>query len=83
MGKEMKISEIREKYRDQWVVVKVTKRDKYEVPFAGLVLFHGEIEEEILDKGFGYKKENPDVDLYFFYTGDLVPKGVGVMLGYW
>lgn len=81
MKKELKITTIREKFEDEWVVVQITKRDKYEVPTAGIVLFHGEDKEEIYDKGFEYRNKTPKSDLYFFYTGDLVPKGVGVLLG--
>ncbi len=78
---ELKIPKIREKFQDEWVVVEITKTDKYDVPTKGIVLFHGEDKEKVYDDGFDFRKRNPISDLYFFYTGDLVPKGMGVMLG--
>jgi hypothetical protein len=81
MSKEFKIAKIREEFKDEWVVVQITKRDKYDVPTHGRVLFHSKNEEEVYGKGFDYRKKNPESKLYFFYTGDLVPQGVGVLLG--
>ncbi|MFQ6114854.1 MAG: hypothetical protein ACE5NG_12365 [bacterium] len=81
MSEELRIVKIREQFKDEWVVVQITKTDKYDVPTSGIVLFHGQNKEEIYDKGFNYRMKNPESDLYFFYTGDLVPKGMGVMLG--
>jgi hypothetical protein len=81
MEKEMKITTIREKFIDEWVVVQITKSDKYNNPLRGIVLFHGTDEEDVYDRGFEYRDRNPDSDLYIFYTGDLVPKGMGVLLG--
>ena len=78
---ELKIPKIREKFQDEWVVVEITETDRYDVPTKGIVRFHGEDKEKVYDDRFDFRKRNPKSDLYFFYTGDLVPKGMGVMLG--
>ena len=79
--RELTIPKIREEFQDEWVVVQITKKDNYEVPAAGVVLFHGSNQDEVYRRGSEHRKKNPESKLYLFYTGDLVPKGMGVMLG--
>jgi hypothetical protein len=81
MNKELKIPSIRRKYKDEWVVVEVTKNENFSVPVAGRVLMHDPDREKVHDYGFQILKQHPEKDLYFFFTGDPFPKGVGVILG--
>ena len=61
----MKISEISLNYPQQWVLVDITQRDKYNIPSEGQVLLFSKNQEEIIEKTQKIKCK----DLYFFYTG--------------
>jgi hypothetical protein len=63
---ELKISEISEKYPRQWVVVKVTKTDKYGWPAKGEVILQESRIDVIEDK----IKDIQD-NFYIFYTGSI------------
>jgi len=80
MHGDLKISEIREKYKDQWVVVEVTKVDKHNNPLRGCVLFHGLDDKEVYGQGPKYRQTHPNADLFYFYAGNVIPEGIGVML---
>jgi hypothetical protein len=79
MRDDVKISEIEEKYDGQWVVVEITKVDKYNNPIRGRVLFHGTNQDEVYGKGPEYRNAHPEVKLYYFYAGNPIPEGVGVI----
>jgi hypothetical protein len=79
MRTDFKISEIEENYDGQWVVVEITKVDKYNNPIRGRVLFHGTIQDEVYGKGSKYRNTHPRVKLFYFYAGNPIPEGVGVM----
>jgi hypothetical protein len=79
MKDDLKISKIEEKYDGQWVVVEITKVDKYNNPLRGRVLFHGINQDEVYGQGPKYRKAHPGVKLYYFYAGNPIPEGVGVM----
>ncbi|MDZ7290345.1 MAG: hypothetical protein ONB44_12060 [candidate division KSB1 bacterium] len=81
MTKPLKISSIRRKYKDEWVVVEVTKNENFTVPVAGKVIVHGKERKSVYDQGFQILRQNPEKDLYFFFTGEPVPEGMGVVLG--
>lgn len=73
----IKISSIRRRYKNEWVVVDVTQRDEFQVPVAGKVLFSNADEEKAYDYGFTYRRQNPQAELFFFFTGEPVPEGMG------
>jgi hypothetical protein len=79
MRDDVKISEIEEKYDGQWVVVEVTKVDKYDNPLRGRVLFSGTDQSKVYTQGRQYREVHPQADLYSFYAGDPIPQGIGVM----
>jgi hypothetical protein len=79
MREDLKIAEIEEKYDGQWVVVEITKVDKYQNPLRGRLLFHSQDEAEVTREGRKYRDSHPAAKLYYFYAGDPIPKGVGVM----
>lgn len=79
MRDDLKISEIEENFNGQWVVVEITKIDKYDNPLRGRLLFHGANQEEVYGQGAKYRELHRDADLFFFYAGDPIPHGVGVM----
>jgi hypothetical protein len=79
MNDDLKISEIREKYHGHWVVVEVTKVDKYNNPLRGRVLSHNVDEAEVARHGRKYREEYPKADLYYFFAGQAIPTGIGVV----
>jgi hypothetical protein len=81
MSKELKIEAIREKYKDVWVAIEVTKRNKYHAAQAGRVLFHDIDEEKVLEFGVQYRKQqNPKAEIYFTFTGNPFPEDAAVIL---
>jgi len=66
MRDDLKIVEIREKYDSQWVVVEVTKVDKYDNPLRGRVLFNGTNQDQVYGDGAKYRNSHSPADLYFF-----------------
>ena len=81
MNKGLKIPSIRKKHKDEWVAVAVTQRDEFQVPVAGKVLIHDQDKNKVYDYGFLLHKQNPALEIYFFFTGEPVPEGVEVILG--
>lgn len=79
MKDELKISEIEEKYDGQWVVVEVTRFDKYHNPLRGRLLFFGADQVKVYGEGRKYRELHPQATLYSFYAGDPIPSGMGVM----
>lgn len=79
MRDDLKIAEIREKYKDQWVVVEITKIDKHNNPLRGRVLSHDIDEAEVTRHGQKYREEHPNAELYYFFAGQAIPTGIGVM----
>lgn len=79
MRDDMKISEIEEKFNGQWVVVEITKRDRYRNPLRGRLLYNDSDQTKVYRKGRLYREAHPGTELYSFYAGDPIPHGIGVM----
>lgn len=79
MRDDLKIVEIRKQYDGRWVVVEVTRVDKYDNPLRGRVLFNGTDQDQVYGDGAKYQVTYPNADLFYFYAGDPIPYGVGVM----
>ncbi|KAA0221882.1 hypothetical protein EDS67_27830 [candidate division KSB1 bacterium] len=79
MRDDLKISEIEEQCNGQWVVVEITKRDRYRNPLRGRLLFNGSDQRKIYQNGRLYREAHPGAELYSFYAGDPIPQGIGVM----
>jgi len=79
MRDDLKISEIEKQYDGQWVVVEITRVDKYNNPLRGRVLFHGADQDEVYGQGPQYRNAHPESKLYYFYAGEPIPHGIGVM----
>ncbi len=80
MQREISIESIYHKYKDEWVALSVTERDEYFVPVKGEILFHGVDKKEVYDSGFNAQKANAEIELYCFYTGEVIPEDMAVML---
>lgn len=69
----MKIEEIKEKYKDEWVLIKVQKTDKLNRPIEGGLIAHSKSRDEIYSK----MKETKG-HTYTLYTGKIPEKGYAV-----
>lgn len=78
MSKAMKIMAIRAIYPDEWVVAKVMKVDKADIPVTGMVLTHSPEKHTVYQTFKAYLTEHPTARLFLFFTGDPIPEGVEV-----
>jgi hypothetical protein len=76
-----RIATIERLYSDQWVVVEVTRVSRTHGPLAGRVLAHAPGEDEITREAVKAARLRPSAQLFTFYTGALIPKGVIVAFG--
>ncbi len=70
----MNIGEIRERYKDEWVLVEVLKEDENGNPVEVRLIEHSKNRDNIYDK----LKETKGKDTYQFYTGEIPNKGYAV-----
>jgi len=73
MEEVMDIQKIKEKYKNEWVLVEVIEEDELQRAKKVKLIAHAKTRDEI------YKtiKEN-DAYIYQFYTGDILEKGFAV-----
>jgi hypothetical protein len=69
----MQIEKIKEKYKNEWLLIKVTLADERDQPIEGEVLLHSKSRDEIFEAQKGVKD-----DLYITYSGELPKKGFAV-----
>jgi hypothetical protein len=77
-----RISTIKRLYPDQWVVVEITRLSRANRALSGRVLAHAPDEHEITREAIKAAHEHPEAHLWTFYTGEPIPKGMIVILGY-
>ena len=70
-----KIEEIRKKIKDEWLLIDVTKVDKYNQPLEGQLLAHTKDRDEIWQRF----RENKG-DLLVEFSGELIAEGKVAML---
>lgn len=69
----MNIEKIKERYRDEWLLIKVTMTDDQDQPIEGEVILHSKSRDEIYEAQKDLKG-----DLYITYSGELPKKGFAV-----
>ena len=69
----MNIEELKKKYKDEWLLIKITIMDEQDRPTEGEVLLHSKSRDEIYEA----QKDLKD-DLYIKYSGELHKKGFAV-----
>jgi len=69
----MDIEELKRKYKDEWLLIRVTATDEQDRAIEGEVLFHSNNRDEIYEA----QKHLQD-DLYITYSGELPKKGFAV-----
>src|SRR5215471_19005680 len=71
------IDEIRERYRGEWIIVRVTQPNPHGEPLRGCVLDHGRYRRTIQQtvmKETEYAMRN-HTQFYVFYGHEIVPRG--------
>ena len=69
----MEIEKIKNKYKDEWLLIKITVADEKDQPIEGDVLLHSKSRDEVYEA----QKDLKD-DLYITYSGELPKKGFAV-----
>ena len=69
------IEEIHRKHHNEWLLIRVTKTDRYDTPLEGILLFHTQKRLEIWEKQHGLEG-----DILIDFSGDFVPKDTEVIL---
>lgn len=69
----MKIEELREKYQNEWLLIRVTAVDDQDQPVEGELLAHSKNRDEIYDAQLKRRE-----DLYITYAGKMPEKGYAV-----
>jgi hypothetical protein len=70
----MKIEEIKEKYKDEWVLLEISDEDEIGIPKEGEVIAHSKERDDI------YKalRDTKGKYTYQFYTGKIPKEGYAV-----
>ncbi len=69
----MKIEDLKKKYRDEWLLIRVTAVDRQDQPVEGELVAHSNNRDEI----YHAQMKQRD-DLYITYTGKMPEKGYAV-----
>jgi len=77
--KELTLAEIERHYPHQWVLVEEIAWDKQGVPLRGIVRAHSKERRDLSAHLQALHKQMP-VKTFVFYTGEVIPKDVTVVL---
>ena len=66
-------------YHEQWVLVKETEWDKRGNPIKGIVIVHSVERDTLVQPCIQLHDQEPDVKIYVFYAGNVVPEGTVVL----
>jgi hypothetical protein len=69
------LKQIHRKFHNEWLLIRVTKTDRYNIPLEGIVLHHSPSRKEISAKQRGLEGK-----ILIEFVGDFVPKGMEVIL---
>ena len=80
--KEQRMEDIEAQYPDQWVLIHVTREDRHGRTTHGVVLGHGTDSDKdtLVQEARKFRASHPQAVTFLFWTGRLIPEGVGVML---
>ena len=80
--KEQRMTDIEAQYPDQWVLAEVTREDRFRRASNGIVLSHGTDADKcgLVQEARKFRASHAQAQTFLFWTGRLIPEGVGVML---
>jgi hypothetical protein len=74
------VVEIRQQYPDEWILLEIVRDRKNTERVAGRVLAHSPNRDDMDEPFRRFRAEHPTARVYEFFTGDVVPEGVVVVL---
>ena len=80
IGEVMTFAEADRRFPDEWVLLEVTNDDPDFKKAAGRLLGHSPDRRDLDDAFRRFREEKPTAMIAEFWTGDIVPKGVTVVL---
>jgi len=69
----MNIEKLKHKYKDEWLLIKITTVDEQDRPIEGEVLVHSKNRDEVYEA-----QKNLKDYLYITYSGEMPKKGFAV-----
>jgi len=69
----MNIEELKRRYKDEWLLIRITRTDEQDQPVEGDVLLHSKDRDEIYEA-----QKNLKDYLYITYSGEMPKKGFAV-----
>jgi len=69
----MEIEKIRRKYKNEWLLIRVTVADEKDQPIEGEIVLHSKNRDEIYEA-----QKNLKEYLYITYSGEMPKKGFAV-----
>lgn len=69
----MKIKELRRRYPDEWLLIRITAVDRQDQPVEGGLIAHSKNRDDIYNEQMKRRE-----DLYITYTGKMPEKGYAV-----
>ncbi len=74
------LSEIEQRYPNEWLLVEVTKVDKIKGPLFGRVLAHSYNRRDLVGINRAFCEQNPQRMTYVFFAGPVAPEGYTVVV---
>ena len=71
------IEAIKERYKDEWVLVEVLETDELNTPIKGRVIAHSRNRDDTYDAMLKFKVKH----WYHFYAGEIPKEGYAVAFG--
>ncbi len=78
--KTVTMEEVERQYPDEWVLVEIVRDHKDHRRVVGRLLAHSPNREDLDEPQQRFRAEHPRTRLYEFFTGDVVPEGMVVIL---
>jgi len=76
----LSLSEIEQRYPNEWVLIEVTKVDKTKGPLSGRVLAHSHDRRDLVRVNRVFCEQNPQRMTYVFFAGPVAPEGYTVVV---
>ncbi len=74
------VREIRQQYPDEWVLLEIVRDRKDTERVAGRLLAHSANRDDLDEPYRRFRADHPTTRVYEFFTGDIVPEGIVVVL---
>lgn len=76
----LSVAEIERTYPDEWVLLEITRDAKDHRRVAGRLIAHSRDRHDLVEAYQRFRADHPQARVYRFFTGDIAPEGVVVIL---